>query len=388
MRAKHQWFNFTVFALMAALALSVTFAAGYFAGVSAQRNSTNNYPVLHEVGDLLNNHYLGPLPSETVLDYGAVRGLLTAVGDPYTVFLEPPSQELETQSLQGEFGGIGVNIHHNDARDVAMTPFPDYPAIEAGIQDGDVLVAVDGVAITAKMTLDQVSAMVRGPIGTQVTITFRHGSDAPREATLIREKIEIPSVTGRILEPDATIGLVVISRFSEKTPEETVRTIDDLRTKGAEKIVLDLRGNGGGLLDSAITTAGIFLDGGVIMYEERRGEPEKTYTAPGKGAQTDLTMVVLINHGSASAAEILAGALRDRGRAPLIGQTTYGKGSVQLIFTLSDNSSVHITNARWFTPNRTEINDVGIRPDIEMEPGTDGSDPELDRAIEYLQSLP
>src|SRR3972149_4587312 len=182
MRSKHQWFNFTVFALMVTLALSVTFAAGYFAGVSAQRNSTNNYPVLHEVGDLLNNHYLGPLPSETVLDYGAVRGLLTAVGDPYTVFLEPPSQELETQSLQGEFGGIGVNIHHNDAGDVAMTPFPDYPAIEAGIQDGDVLVAVDGVAITAKMTLDQVSAMVRGPIGTQATITFRHGSDAPREA--------------------------------------------------------------------------------------------------------------------------------------------------------------------------------------------------------------
>jgi carboxyl-terminal processing protease len=388
MRAKHQWFNFTVFALMAALALSVTFAAGYFAGASAQRNSTKNYPVLHEVGDLLNNHYLGPLPSETVLDYGAVRGLLTAVGDPYTVFLEPPSQELETQLLQGEFGGIGVNIHHNDAGDVAMTPFPDYPAIEVGIQDGDMLVAVDGVAITAKMTLDQVSAMVRGPIGTQVTITFRRGSAALREATLIREKIEIPSVTGRILEPDATIGLVVISRFSEKTPEETVRTIDDLRTKGAEKIVLDLRGNGGGLLDSAINTAGIFFDGGVIMYEERRGEPEKTYTAPGKGAQADQPMVVLINHGTASAAEILAGALRDRGRAPLIGQTTYGKGSVQLIFTLSDNSSVHITNAHWFTPNRTEINDVGIRPDIEMEPGTDGSDPELDRAIEYLQSLP
>jgi carboxyl-terminal processing protease len=229
---------------------------------------------------------------------------------------------------------------------------------------------------------------MRGLVDTQVKVTFHHPDEQqPREVTLTRVKVEIPSVTGRILEEDSSIGLVAISRFSEKTPNETEAMIASLKSKGAKSIVLDLRDNGGGLLDSGIGTANLFLADGVIMYEDRQGEAEKTYSVTTAGAEANLLLAVIVNHGTASAAEILSGALRDRGRAPLIGQTTYGKGSVQLIFELSDHSSVHITNARWYTPNRAQLDGQGLKPDFEIEPGTNGTDPELAKAIEYLQSI-
>ena len=384
MPRKYYWANVGSYTLLVAATIAIGYVIGYVNGVITQRRAVD-YPLLHEVNQLLSEYYLGEMPSAAQLEYGAIRGMLGAVGDQYSVFLEPPAQELETQSLQGEFGGIGVGIRRNEVGQVVMSPFPDYPAIEAGVAEGDVLLAVDGVPITPEMTLDQVSALVRGLVGTEVRITYQHASDTPRDVLLVREKVEIPSVTGRILEQDASIGLVVINRFTEKTPEETQKMIDKLQAQGAMRLVLDLRGNGGGLLDSALNTTRIFLDSGVIMHEDQRGEPEQTFNASGVGEEADLPLVVIVNHGTASAAEILAGALRDRGRAPLIGQATYGKGSVQLIFELSDHSSIHITNARWYTPNRIEIDGVGLLPDIEMAPGTDGTDPELDRAIEYLQ---
>jgi carboxyl-terminal processing protease len=306
---------------------------------------------------------------------------------PYTVFLEPPSQELETQTLQGEFGGIGVNIRRVEAGEVILSPFPDYPAIQAGIQEGDILEAVDSQPITIEMTLDEISALVRGLVGTQVQITFRRGTEAAQTVTLTRVKVEIPSVTGHLLDQDRTLGLIAISRFSEKTPAETQAMIDQLQKQGAQGFVLDLRGNGGGLLTSGIDTASLFLDSGVIMYEQQQGQAEKTYSTSQPGAEASLSLAIIVNHGTASASEIVAGALRDRGRAPLIGQTTFGKGSVQLIFELSDHSSIHITNARWFTPQRTELDGLGLKPDFEIEPGVNGADPELDKAIEYLHSL-
>jgi carboxyl-terminal processing protease len=382
---KQYFIKASLYTFLVATAVTVSYVIGFLNGVTAERQSAN-YPLLREVNELLSEYYLGDMPTATQLEYGAIRGVLNAVGDQYSVFLEPPSQELETQSLQGEFGGIGVNLRRNETGLLVMSPFLDYPAIEAGIVEGDVLIAVDGQPILPEMPLDQVSALVRGVVGTEVTITYQHGEDEPHEVVLVREKVEIPSVTGRILEQDESIGLLVISRFSEKTPEETQKMIDELQAQGATRLVIDLRGNGGGLLDSAVNTTSIFLAGGAILHEDKRGESERTFNAPEVGEEADVPLAVIVNHGTASAAEILAGALRDRGRAPLIGQTTYGKGSVQLIFELSDHSSIHITNARWFTPNRVQIDGVGLLPDIDMAPGTDGTDPELDRAIEYLQS--
>ncbi len=385
MREKRNAFDTIGYAILAAVMLSAAFVAGYLTH-ALRGGDADSYPLLIEVRSILNLNYLGDLPPDSTLQYGAVRGMVSAVGDPYTIFLEPASQELETQSLQGAFGGIGVNLRQDESGAVVLSPYPDLPAARAGVQEGDVLAAVDGAAITPQMTLDEVSALVRGPEGSEVTITVKRGNGPPLEFTMKRQIIQIPSVTGRVLDQDPAIGLVAISRFSEQTPAEARRTIDDLLAKGVTKIVLDLRGNGGGLLNSAVDTAGLFVDGGSILIEAKRGEPEKTYTAAGAGDFADLPLVMLVNHGTASAAEILAGALHDRGRGPLIGQTTFGKGSVQLIFTLSDHSSVHVTNARWYTPDHFGIDGVGLKPDIELQPGTDGSDPELERAIQYLQS--
>lgn len=385
MTEKRNPFDAIGYAALAVVLLSAAFVAGYLTR-AVHGGDADSYPLLTEVRSILNSNYLGDLPPDTTLQYGAVRGMIAAVGDPYTIFLEPSSQELESQSLQGSFGGIGVNLRQNETGAVVLSPYSDLPAARAGVQEGDVLVSVDGTAITLEMTLDEVSALVRGPEGTEVTITITRGDGSPRDFTMKREIIEIPSVTARVLDQDPAIGLVAISRFSEKTPAEVQRTIDDLQAKGVRSIVLDLRGNGGGLLNSAVGTASLFVGKGPILIEVKRGEPEKIYAAPDTGAETDWPLVVLVNHGTASAAEILAGALRDRGRGPLIGQTTFGKGSVQLIFTLSDGSSVHVTNARWYTPDHGGIDGVGLKPDIELQPGTDGSDPELERAIQYLQS--
>jgi carboxyl-terminal processing protease len=386
MRKKLYWANIASYAFLVISAVVFTYVVGYVNGIKNGRESVP-YPILTQVRGLLEQFHLGGLPAEQDLDYGAVRGLLSALKDPYTVFLEPPSQELETQNLQGEFGGIGVGLRRNDNGEVALSPFPDYPAIQAGVIEGDILIAIDNNVIVPDTTLDQISAWARGLVGTTVKITFRHPGQESKEVTLTRVKVEIPSVTGRLLDEDQTIGLVALSRFSEKTPAETQSTIASLMAKGAKSIVLDLRGNGGGLLDSGIGTASLFLQDGVIMYEDRQGEPEKTYSVSAAGADANLPLAVIVNHGTASAAEILAGALRDRGRAPLIGQTTYGKGSVQLIFQLADNSSVHITNARWYTPKRAPLDGVGLKPDYEIEPGVNGNDPELAKAVEYLQSL-
>jgi carboxyl-terminal processing protease len=389
MRQKNSRLDITLYILIAALMTAGAFASGYFTRVIAERRE-DKYPLLTEVQSLLETKYLGQLPPGAQLQYGAVRGLVSAVGDPYTVFLEPPAQELESQSLAGEFGGIGVALSRNEAGDVVLTAYPDLPAARAGVQSGDLLIEIGGAPVERGESPDDISARIRGPVGSKVTISVRRGGDADTmQFTLTREAIELPSVTGSLLEQHPTIGLVTISRFSGKTPSEVRQTAQDLQSQGATMLILDLRGNGGGLLQSAIDTAGLFLDGGVVMHEKRRGEDEKTFSAPAAGPLADMKLVILVNHGTASAAEILAGALRDRGRGPLIGQQTYGKGSVQLVFTLSDNSSVHVTNARWYTPDHIVIDGgVGLKPDIELQPGTDGSDPELARAITYLESLP
>jgi carboxyl-terminal processing protease len=385
MRNKNYWANMASYGFLAVSVTAVAFSLGYLRGTRTERDA-QGYTLIREVQDLISQYYIGEVPPAQTMEYGAVRGILSSVGDPYSVFLEPPARELESQSLDGEFGGIGVGIRRTEEGVIALSPFPDYPAIKAGVQEGDVLLAVDDTGITGDMALDQVSVLVRGVIGSQVRITFQHGADVPQEVTLTREKVEIPSVTSRLLEQDTAIGLLTLSRFSDKTAEETRAAIEGLQDQGATSFIIDLRGNGGGLLDAAIDTASLFLDGGVVMYEDKRSEEERIYQAEGAGFAADVPLAILVNGGTASASEILAGALHDRGRAPLIGQTTYGKGSVQLVFELSDHSSVHITNARWFTPGRLQLDGVGITPDIEVQPGTDGSDPELDRAIEFLQN--
>lgn len=344
-----------------------------------------DYPLLAEARALLLQHFNGPLPEARAQEYGLIRGYVGAFDDPYTVFVEPPAAELQSQALQGDYGGIGVELSVNAAGAIELKPFPDSPAEAAGLQAGDLLIRVDDQTITPDMTLDAVTALVRGLVGTPVRITVRRADGAEPQFTITRQSVPLPSATWTLVAGQPEVGLIAINRFSDRTAEEVARAGRELTAQGARRFVLDLRNNGGGLLDSAVEVAGQFLDGGVVMYETSRAGPERTFTAPVTGGPlTRVPLAVLVNGNTASAAEILAGALLDRERAPLIGQPTFGKGSVQYVFPLSDGSSLHVTANLWFTPARREFTQGGLPPSLAVEPAADGQDAELAQAVQYL----
>ncbi len=395
MRRQVEFLGLTLFF---AVCLAAAFLGGYYtrawsAAVPQFRWSLpglpqeTEYTLLSEARSLIEQHFNGTLPPARQLEYGAVRGYVNAIGDPYTVFVEPPAAEIESDNLQGEYGGVGVEIARNAAGEITLRPFPDSPAAAAGIQAGDVLLQVDGTALTAATTTDDAAALIRGLVGTEVALTVRHPDGATETVRLTRRAIAVPSVTGRMVDGQPDMGLLTVSRFSEKTPDELRRAAAELEAQGARRFILDLRNNGGGLLDSAVKSAGLFLDGGTVMIEAHKDGSEKTYTAPAEaGLLATAPVVVLVNGGTASAAEILAGALLDRDRASLIGQKTFGKGSVQFVFPLSDGSSLHVTANRWFTPARRQLDRQGLPPTIEVQPATDGTDAELARAVDYLNN--
>jgi carboxyl-terminal processing protease len=379
------------------LCLGLTFTLGYYvraltaeavgpAWLPPGLVSTDTHPLLAQVRQLLNDHYIAPLPDAQKLEYGAAAGYVAAVGDPYTRFVEPQPHELETQSLQGEYGGVGMTLTKAANGDITLAPLPDSPAGKAGIVEGDVLLAVDSTPISTTTTIDAAVALVRGPVGSQVAVTVRHASGQTQVVHITRQTFTLPSVAAKMVSTEPPVGLIAVNRFSDKTPDEVRQAADSLRTQGATRFILDLRDNGGGLLESGVNVASLFLDGGVVMYETQKNAPEKVYTAPANtGPLATAPLVVLVNHNTASAAEIVAGALLDRGRAPLIGQQTYGKGSVQLVFDLSAGASLHVTSYLWYTPTHRALDKNGLPPTVAVEPATDGTDPELARAIEQLK---
>lgn len=342
-----------------------------------------------EAWELIEADFFGPLPSETERVYGAIRGLLTEVSDPYTVFVEPVPHKFDQEKLRGSYGGIGVDMSRNAEGHVVLTPFRGSPASRAGIEEGDILIAVDGLTITADMDASQdVAALLRGEPGTDVVLLVRRG-EQEIESVVIREVIDTPSVHWELLtEETPPLAYVEITSFTDRTPSELAEALKELIGRdGAEGLVLDLRNNGGGLLHSSIDVVDQFLDGGIVLYEVKRGSVEKSFSAEPGGNAVDIPMVVLVNNGTASASEIVAGAIQDHDRGLLVGQTTYGKGSVQLIFDLSDGASLHLTSAQWLTPNRHQLEGVGLTPDVSVvddEPG--GVDVVLEEATDILRS--
>lgn len=390
-RATHRphWFGLLGYSALA----SFVVAAAFVAGVVTQQRTTRQHgefslPILLQARQLIDRNFLGVLPEKAQQEHGMIRGLLQAIDDPYTNFTEPATAELDTDRLSGRFGGIGAEVTQTEKGEIVLKPLAGQPAALAGILAGDVLLAVDGKTLTSNVTVDEVVARVRGRVGTAVVVRVRTGTAAARELSIIRVEVELPSVVWRVLQQDASIGLVDIDRFSDRTAAETRTALTELFSAGVSQVIIDLRGNGGGLLQASVDTAKLFLDGGVILYHARRDHAEETFTADPGGLAASTPLAILVDGGSASAAEILAGALRDRKRAPLIGQKTYGKGSVQLIFELEDKSSLHVTNARWYTPARTALDKLGLEPDIAIEPGSGDTDTMLQRAIEYLQAQP
>jgi carboxyl-terminal processing protease len=392
--------NVVAFALLGLLALSA-FVAGYFTNdlVELQQGITTvsvesqgDFALFWEAWGLVENSFLGELPTDKELTYGAIRGALGLLNDPYTFFVEPVAREQERQSLQGTYGGIGASLRRpEEGGEIILEPLAGNPAEVAGIVFGDVLLAVDGTEITPEMTVQEVADLIRGEKGTVVVLTVHHeGDETPVDVAIERGDILIPSVSYRILTEDPTIGYVQLSRFSGESEREVGEAIVALQEAGATRLILDLRGNGGGLLDAAVDVADHFVADGTLLIQQTRGEDERIYNASRDTLAQDMPLIILVDGGSASSSEILAGALQDRERAMLIGSgPTYGKGSVQLVYDLSDGSSVHVTSSRWFTPDRHQIDQQGLQPDVLVEVTQDdidnGRDAVLQRAIEEFQ---
>jgi carboxyl-terminal processing protease len=342
-----------------------------------------------EAWNLVKGNYLGDLPDMQHLSWGAIRGALATLDDPHTTFLEPQPRQREKERLEGKFGGIGAYVSQNQEGSILLDPMPDLPAEQAGVQKDDILIRVDDTDITSDMMLDEVIALIKGEVGTTVRLALRReGAAEPVVVDIKRQEIPTPSVEWRMLEEAEGMGYIRITIFGGRTRIELREALDDLQDQGMDRLVLDLRGNGGGFLDAAVDVASEFLSDGVVLYQITKGETEQAFKVKSRGRFTDPPLVVLVDGGTASASEIVAGALQDRGRAPLIGEQTYGKGSVQSVFDLSDGSSVHVTSARWLTPNRRLIDGNGLTPDVQVsiaeEDRSEGRDPQLDRAIEYL----
>lgn len=389
---RRRWIEAVVRGVLLGLVLSVVFLAGFLLGdrlpAGAQDRQKTSFNLLAEVRDLLKNHYLRDLPGANEMEYAAIRGYLGALEDPYTFFIDPPVAQSESDVLAGEYGGIGVQLRLNERGQFVLYPFRDGPAAMSGIQDGDILVAVDGELIVAGERVDVIDRQLRGEVGSGrgVTITVHDARDGTeREHFIEFAVVQVPSVVWRMLVEEPSFGYVQLLRFTARTPEELRIALTELREQGAVALVIDLRGNSGGLLKESVDVASEFLDGGVVFYEISRNG-ETVSNAEQGGAALDIPLVVLVNNGTASAAELVAGAIRDRDRGILIGQKTYGKGSVQLIFRLEDDSSVHITSAEWFTPARVPLDGVGLEPDISMIPAEDGRDVELGEAVRYLSA--
>ncbi|GAP64412.1 carboxyl-terminal processing protease [Ardenticatena maritima] len=346
--------------------------------------------VFWEALGLLREHFYGELPPEEEITYAAIRGVLQTTGDQFTTFVNPEHAKMLEEDIQGEFEGIGATVRMNaDNLLEIVAPIPNSPAEAAGLRPGDVVLAVDGQSIRG-LTLMEAVALIRGPRGSSVTLTIQRDGGEPFDVTIVRDRIEIPTVEARLIESEThpPVGYVKLNEFNAKATDQLRAAIQDLRDQGAQGFIFDLRNNPGGLLSQAIRVSSQFLPEDSLVLIERGKFGEEEHRAVAGGIWVEGPLVVLVNNGSASASEIVAGALQDHQRAPLVGETTFGKGSVQAPYTLSDGSSLRVTIARWFTPNGRAIHGEGITPDIFVErtPEDESNqrDPQLDRALEEL----
>jgi carboxyl-terminal processing protease len=328
------------------------------------------FPLLSEAVSLLQQHGIKSLPPGNSMQYGMIRGMLQVYNDRFTVFLEPPQHTLQSNQLAGKYGGIGARLElSNDAKYYLIYPLPDSPAAKAAIQEGDRLITVGNLEIQGDTPMDTVQAAIRGPVGSNVNLTIAKPPNfTPSQVSVIREEIGLPSVTWNLTAQDSRVGDLQINVIAATTPDEITTAIKDLQSKGASFFILDFRNNGGGLVDAGVSIANLFLDKGAIMEQQYRDQPVKTYQVEQAGPFTKIPIVLLVNHNTASAAEIVAGALQAQKRALLIGTPTYGKDTIQLVYTLSDGSSLHVTSAHWWVPGLREgsLEGKGLQPDISV----------------------
>jgi len=345
-----------------------------------------DYEILQTVLDLLDEQFYGEIPDGKTLAYGAIRGMLMTLDDPYTSFIDPRISAIMNEDASGRFEGIGamVTMREDGYLEIASL-ISGQPAEAAGILPGDIVLAVGDQSIVG-LGLYEAISYIRGPAGTDAVLEIaRPGEPDTLIITVTRASIEVPIVEYEMLDND--IAYILLTEFDANATTRVMDTLTELLSENPKGLIFDLRSNPGGWLDQAIKVSDIFLDEGLVAIErDSAGGEQRFYSYDGDLGE-DIPMVVLVNAGSASASEIVAGALQDRDRAVLIGQATLGKGSVQRPNDLDDGSQLRVTIARWFTPNDNSIHGEGLIPDIEQEFPTDtptGEDPQLDRAIEYL----
>jgi len=339
---------------------------------------------VQQVYDALKDNYDGKLTTEQLLD-GIKSGLAQSTDDPYTEYLNAEEAKDFRDDINGTFSGIGAELSEENDNIVIVSPIAGYPAAKAGLLAKDIIISIDEKP-TANMTITEAVKAIRGPSGTQVKLKIGRGG-VSQDYTITRENITIPSVKWEVKDD---IGYMTISTFSEDTPNLARQAAKEFKQKNVKGVVADVRGNPGGLLDSAVDLASLWLPKGTtVLSEKRGGKTINTYEAKSEALLEGMPTVVLVDDGSASASEILAGALQDNKAATLIGVTTYGKGSVQNLIPLPSGGVLKVTIARWYTPDDQNIDKEGITPDQKVNRSVDdakaGRDPQKDAAIQKLQ---
>ena len=355
-------------------------------------HAPREFATFWEAWSFLEDQFYGNVPSDSERVYGAIRGMVNSYGDQHTVFIDPARAAVLSEDIRGSFGGIGASIRLDEqGRLVVVEALPERPAFKAGLRSGDVILKVDGAPVD-ELGLYEAVALIRGLAGSTVVLTVaRQGKVEPFEVSVVRAKIEIMVVESKILDDAPDIGYVRLTQFSNGAAIKVARAVETLLDQGATAIIFDLRGNPGGLLSEAVKVSSLFIADGTIVVEKLKNGHENHYNAANHPhIATEVPLVLLVNGGSASASEIVAGAMQDLKRATLVGEQTFGKGSVQLPHSLSDGSELRVTIAEWLTPTLRQINQQGITPDIAVEMTPEEVeqqlDPQLDAAVEYLQT--
>ena len=364
---------------------------------SASSTSAGNYAVLNEVQDIIQQDFVNAAQvTPDTLQKGAIDGMISSLNDPHSTYIQPSDYKNGVDLITGSFEGIGANVDQDATTHeiVIISPFRDSPAEKAGIKPGDVILDVDGQS-TQGWTVSDAVQKIRGQAGTPVTLTVRHTDGTQEDITITRASVAIPTVfvddvkdaSGAVV-PD--LAYIQISQFTDQTVPDMHNALEQIKQAGKKGIVLDLRGNPGGGLDATVSIASMFIDSGVVLTQVDRDGNKTVYNVHDGGEATDVPIVVLVDKNSASGSEVLSGALRDHGRAKLIGQQTFGKGSVNHLRELSNGGAIYISIARWLTPNGTLIEGVGLTPDYKMDltsndgPGQTG--PEMFAAEDLLHS--
>lgn len=359
----------------------------------AREALTPSFDIFWEAMGLLYRDFYGEIPSDRDMTYGAIQGALQMLDDPNTSFLSPDDAAFFRDNIAGSFQGIGARVEWNEEFDsLRITePFENQPAWNAGLKRNDLVTAIDGESLEGSNLNDAISR-IRGEEGSTVVLTIlRDEVVDPFDVEVVRDTIEIPTVATDTLGSNGDIAYIKLNSFNENASRQMSIALEDALRTDPQGLVFDLRGNSGGLLREAVSISSLFLDEGNVLIERFADGSEKVYEIEGDPLLPTLPMVVLVNGGSASASEIVAGALQDAARAPLIGEVTFGKGSVQLPHRLSNGGLLRVTIAKWYTPLDRSIDGTGLAPDIEVtiteEQVALEQDPQLDLAVEYLEQL-